>query len=503
MTPESVAATLDDTAVAPRVSSTLHIPTLSRPRPARPAVARHQIGRTSAWLAKVDTVHRGQRSLVAPAVDAAVAFGAAVGLGVPMIVAAILASVTALSLYVGGWYIDRSCVETQGVFWAVRPLAFPIGLTTLASVTVAHAAGWNVGDMLLFGGVAMGGLLALRILTWGCLATARRRGNSLRRTLIVGDSKHARMLSKKLIDYPEAGLLPIAMLPAGNGHGYLKLLPPFPSAAQLSATIAEGDVEHVVLAPDGSDEAILECVKGFEGLDVGFSLLPPLSELFLHPGLVAQVGGLPLIPLNTIARTRTTLPGKRVIDLLLTSLILLIAAPLFAATALAIKLFDNGPILYRQRRVGRDGKPFYMLKFRSMVVDAERLVIDLRDQNVTNGLLFKVVDDPRITRVGRLIRRISIDELPQLLNVMRGEMSLVGPRPLPVEPEDFDAVDNKRHSVLPGITGYWQIAGGTGLSYEEMIKLDLAYIQNWSLWLDCRLLLRTIPAVVHRRSAAF
>ena len=140
-----------------------------------------------------------------------------------------------------------------------------------------------------------------------------------------------------------------------------------------------------------------------------------------------------------------------------------------------------------------------MLKFRSMVVGAERLIIDLRDHNVSDGLLFKVYDDPRITKVGRIIRRLSIDELPQLLNVINGEMSLVGPRPLAVEPEDFGLVDNQRHSVRPGITGYWQVSGSNELTYEEMIKLDFAYIENWSLWLDVRLLLQTVPALVHRR----
>jgi exopolysaccharide biosynthesis polyprenyl glycosylphosphotransferase len=501
MTPESIAATLNDTAATPRVSSTRHIPSRTHRRPARPEVTQRLATKTPAWLALIDTIHRGQRSLVTSTIDVAVAFGSAVAVGVPLIVAGVLAAVVALGLYVGGWYADRSCVETQGVFWAIRPLALPIGLTTLAAVTVAHTAGHGVGDQLLFGGASLVGLVALRTMTWTTLAAARRRGKSMRRTLIVGDTKHARMLSRKLIDYPEAGLLPIAMLPAGNGHGYMKFLPPFPSAAQLSSAISEGDVQHVVLAPDGSDEAILECVKGSEGLDVDFSLLPPLAELFLHPGLVAQVGGLPLIPLGTIARHIRTLPGKRMVDLVLSAMMLVLAAPLFALTAVAIKVFDNGPILYRQRRVGRDGKPFHMLKFRSMVVGAERLVIDLRDRNTTNGLLFKVLDDPRITRVGRVIRRFSIDELPQLWNVMRGQMSLVGPRPLAVEPGDFGVVDNRRHNVLPGITGYWQIAGGNGLSYDEMIKLDLAYIENWSLWLDCRLLLRTIPALIHRRGA--
>jgi lipopolysaccharide/colanic/teichoic acid biosynthesis glycosyltransferase len=191
--------------------------------------------------------------------------------------------------------------------------------------------------------------------------------------------------------------------------------------------------------------------------------------------------------------------GKRAFDLVAASLLLIVLAPLMLATALAVAIADGRPLLYRQRRVGHRGRPFGMLKFRSMVDGAEHFVIDLRHQNVTDGLLFKVRDDPRVTRVGRIIRRLSIDELPQLWNVIRGEMSLVGPRPLAVEPEEFAPAANRRHSVLPGITGYWQISGGNGLPYEEMIKLDLLYIRRRSLWLDIGLLVRTIPALVRRR----
>jgi lipopolysaccharide/colanic/teichoic acid biosynthesis glycosyltransferase len=209
--------------------------------------------------------------------------------------------------------------------------------------------------------------------------------------------------------------------------------------------------------------------------------------------------GLPLIPLGKVAQGRARLPAKRAFDIVLGSSLLMVLAPLMAFTALAIKALDRGPVLYRQRRVGRGGRPFDMLKFRSMVLGAERMAPRLRDQNVTDGLLFKVRNDPRVTSLGRLIRRLSIDELPQLWNVIRGDMSLVGPRPLAVEPDEFGAIAHKRHSVLPGITGYWQISGGNGLTYEEMIKLDLSYIENWSIWLDLRLLVRTLPALARRR----
>lgn len=191
-------------------------------------------------------------------------------------------------------------------------------------------------------------------------------------------------------------------------------------------------------------------------------------------------------------------PVKRGFDLVAASALLVVLAPLLLLVAAAIKLHDRGPVLYRQSRVGFEGVPFELLKFRSMVEDAEHQIIDLTDHNLTDGLLFKVDEDPRVTRVGRLIRRLSIDELPQLLNVIRGDMSLVGPRPLAAEPEDFSPRANLRHCVRPGITGFWQVSGGNGLTYKEMIDLDLTYIREHSLMLDTRLLFRTVPALLDR-----
>lgn len=453
------------------------------------------------WLRVLDTVHRSEGPSVIP-VDALAIGGAAALAGVPAEPLFSLTAIIIAMLYVSNWYRFRSTVETQGVLWSISPIGMPIALTTLVALALAPSLDWARNDVITMGIAAASTLIGMRAVLWLLLVEARRRGAGLRRTLIVGDSKHGRLLSRKLYSFPEVGLLPVAVLPTGNGYGFTRFVPAFPAAADLSRAIADADIEHVVLAPDGSDEAILECVKGSDGVDVSFSMLPPLSEFFLHPGVVAQAGGLPLIPLGKMAQHHRVLPGKRLFDIAVGSTILVMIAPLLAFVSLAIKVMDRGPIVYRQRRVGRDGRVFHMLKFRSMVVGAERLVIDLRDHNVSNGLLFKVYDDPRITRIGRLIRRLSIDELPQLWNVIRGDMSLVGPRPLAVEPSDFGPVDNQRHAVRPGITGYWQVSGSNELTYEEMIKLDFAYIENWSLWLDLRLLVRTVPALLHRRGPA-
>lgn len=184
---------------------------------------------------------------------------------------------------------------------------------------------------------------------------------------------------------------------------------------------------------------------------------------------------------------------KRGFDILLSVAALVLLMPVLLLVALAIRLESPGPALYRQRRCGRDGRSFEMLKFRSMVRDAEHLIVDLRDRNESDGLLFKVKDDPRVTRVGRLIRKYSIDELPQFINVLTGDMSLVGPRPLPVDPAAFGPIDGRRHAVRPGLTCHWQVSGRSDLSYGQMVEMDLAYIRHSSIWTDIRLIASTVP----------
>jgi lipopolysaccharide/colanic/teichoic acid biosynthesis glycosyltransferase len=213
-----------------------------------------------------------------------------------------------------------------------------------------------------------------------------------------------------------------------------------------------------------------------------------------------RIGDLGLVPLGRIDLAPRRMEAKRAFDILCSAILIALLAPVFAAVALAIYLKDRGPIFYKQIRVGLDNRPFTIWKFRTMVPGAELQNGEHAHDNVGSGLLFKLRDDPRVTAVGVLVRRLSLDELPQLINVLRGDMSLVGPRPLPVDPESFDVVARKRHRVRPGITGSWQVAGANALGYDDMIKLDLAYIATWSFHRDLWLLLRTIPAVLVRRS---
>jgi lipopolysaccharide/colanic/teichoic acid biosynthesis glycosyltransferase len=193
---------------------------------------------------------------------------------------------------------------------------------------------------------------------------------------------------------------------------------------------------------------------------------------------------------------------KRAFDLVVSAAVVVLGLPLWLLIALALKLDSRGPVLYVDRRVGVGEQEFGMLKFRTMVAGASELQEELEERNEAEGALFKIRDDPRVTRVGAVLRRLSIDELPQVVNVLRGEMSLVGPRPLPLR--DYQMLEDwhlRRYRVLPGITGLWQISGRSNLSFDDLVRLDFYYLENWSIWLDIAIIAKTIPAVLTRRGA--
>jgi lipopolysaccharide/colanic/teichoic acid biosynthesis glycosyltransferase len=193
---------------------------------------------------------------------------------------------------------------------------------------------------------------------------------------------------------------------------------------------------------------------------------------------------------------------KRLFDLLGSAFIIVLMSPILLACAAAVKLSSRGPLIYRSMRPGIGGVPFACLKFRTMYRDADQRQADLEAHNEASGALFKIRDDPRLTPVGRLLRRFSLDELPQLFNVLRGDMSLVGPRPLPSR--DYERLEDwhkKRYLVLPGITGLWQVSGRADLDFDDLVRLDFLYLERWSVFLDLSIMLKTIPAVVARRGA--
>jgi exopolysaccharide biosynthesis polyprenyl glycosylphosphotransferase len=226
-------------------------------------------------------------------------------------------------------------------------------------------------------------------------------------------------------------------------------------------------------------------------------VVPNVADISAQRLDVRPVAGLPLVDVERPQAIAATRWIKRSFDLAVSALLLVLAAPVLAGVALAIWLEDRGPVLFRQVRVGRGGEEFNCLKFRSMCVDAEARLAELQARNQGAGLLFKIADDPRITRVGRFIRRYSLDELPQLWNAFRGDMSLVGPRPaLPREVAQYDSDTRRRLDVRPGLTGLWQVSGRSNLSWEDTVRLDLFYVDNWSMVQDLAILAKTARAVL-------
>ncbi len=277
-----------------------------------------------------------------------------------------------------------------------------------------------------------------------------------------------------------------------------------------------GDEHSVVEALElsGADTVAVTATEtlGPEGIkDLVWQLEPLDADLVVATGVVDVAGprlemrpvaGLPLIHVEKPSYHGAKRSGKRLFDLAFSSAAMLMLMPVFAVVALLIKLGSRGPVFYRAERIGLDGEPFGMIKFRSMVTDADRMVDALLVQNEGAGPLFKMREDPRVTRVGRVLRRFSIDELPQFINVLRGEMSVVGPRPpLRREVENYDGRVKRRLLVRPGVTGLWQVSGRSDLSWDESVRLDLSYVENWSMVSDVLIIGKTVKAVVASEGA--
>lgn len=340
----------------------------------------------------------------------------------------------------------------------------------------------------------------------------RRRlvhGDGLRRAMLVGEQRKVDHLAEHLRSRSApTGLSVVTTLtddaPTGDGSGRSGSLLRDDVVDQVRDAATQHAVDTVILT--GSDvltpEVLHDLGWAAVGLDIDVFVAPSLADVAEQHLLAWSAGGMPLLHAGTPALDGSSRLVKRVVDMSLAGLALLLLAPLMLVTALAIRLDSPGPALFRQKRVGLDHRRFAMLKFRSMVVDAEDRREELRGASDGNAILFKLRRDPRVTRVGRVIRRFSIDELPQLVNVLRGEMSLVGPRPpLVHEVDDYDENAARRLLVTPGITGLWQVEGRSDLSWQESVRLDLYYVRNWSPSLDLRIMLRTVRAVVDGKGA--
>jgi exopolysaccharide biosynthesis polyprenyl glycosylphosphotransferase len=337
---------------------------------------------------------------------------------------------------------------------------------------------------------------------WGArraLHELRRRGRCVHRVLVVGSPAECARLLNSLVRHAEAGLQVVGC--CTEGPGLALGVPVLGSVEEAGAHAVALRVDTVAVAGTASlgDEGLRSLAWSVERRGIDLLVAPGLTYVAVPRIVVRPVDGTPLLHVG-----EPTLDGpkqllKTVVDRLSALALLVLVAPIVAALSLGVVLTSPGPAFFRQQRIGRDGRPFRIWKLRTMVVDASSVVVEGND---ADGLLFKLRDDPRITSFGRFLRRWSLDELPQLLNVLTGSMSLVGPRPpLPSEVARYGDDVRRRLLVRPGVTGLWQVSGRSDLPWDEAIRLDLQYVENWSLVLDLVILLRTLAAVLKRRGA--
>ncbi len=356
----------------------------------------------------------------------------------------------------------------------------------------------------IFGGLMLVLLMALRS---GVRAFARRQTWYLQDALVIGPASQAEAILRKLERHPEWGI-------AGATYAAMPGCEPSvrnrrkddlagnPSDEDLIALVKELGVDRVMLAPAVTQQpGRAELICGLTAMGIHVDLIPSWSDVVGARLDLHEMEGMPVLTIPRTELRPSALRLKRMLDIVVSGAALVALSPLLLVCAVAIKVNSPGPVLFRQRRIGRDDSAFSLLKFRSMCADAEEIknevaALSFHGGGTDNGM-FKVRADPRITRVGAVLRRYSIDELPQLVNILRGDMSLVGPRPL-IESEDrqVEGRFRARLGLTPGLTGLWQVHGRSDIPFDEMVSLDYLYVTNWSLWGDVKLLVRTFPTVM-------
>jgi exopolysaccharide biosynthesis polyprenyl glycosylphosphotransferase len=374
--------------------------------------------------------------------------------------------------------------------------------------TLCALLAWLTGGLLVRGQLdrheAMFLWLALAALL--ILARASSRAIALRiapaeRCLFIGDDVSAETIRSKLSGHGGVKAKVVAHLDLDKVAPWSTDTFSEPRLAEIRDLAQTLDVHRAIIAPRSADAGeMLNLVRTLKAVGVRVSVLPRLLEVVGSSVEFDDLHGVTVMGVRRFDLTRSSALFKRAFDLFGASLGLLAISPVIIAIAIAIKLDSRGPVFFRQLRVGRHGHRFQMLKFRTMVPEAEELKDSLRYRNEAKEGLFKIAEDPRVTRVGRLLRKSALDELPQLLNIVRGEMSLVGPRPLVIEEDRrIEGWHRRRLELMPGMTGPWQILGPARVPLKEMVAIDYLYVANWSLWTDIKILLRTVPHVLGRR----
>ncbi|MGW5341645.1 sugar transferase [Streptomyces sp. NPDC004050] len=456
----------------------------------------------------------------------AAVIGEAAGAAVPVYLAFALARSTHAAAYAtvaaAAWLLvrgarDRYCEHRLGERDSTGP-ALQDWLVLIGLLAVVRAATGEESPFLF----ALAALVpcaptsaVVHTLIHRHLIARRRDGRAVRRALVIGEANAVDGLVSHLAKRTDHELVVVGVCPVGDEDPHALA----PVAARLgrqapehmpadsipvleAARLLDVDVVLVVPGPYMTGTRLRWLSWAVHSEERPLVVVPGLTEVAGRRVGVHSVAGLTMLNVAPPLRRGLATLLKSVTDRLGAALLIVLLAPVFVAVALAVRLDSPGPVVHRQTRVGRDGKPFTMAKFRTMVTDAERLRHQLIGTNEQDGRMFKIRRDPRITRVGRVLRRCSLDELPQLFNVMQGHMSLVGPRPpLPDEVAGYDEVERRRLAVKPGLTGLWQVSGRSDLSWDETVALDLRYVDNWSPSVDLGVLCRTVGAVVAGRGA--
>ena len=319
--------------------------------------------------------------------------------------------------------------------------------------------------------------------------------------LIVGAGKIGKSLIEELDTNKWLGYTVVGFVDDKEANDYMGY-PYLGKTSDVRKIIESRVVDGIIITIPSERELVNHLITDLRKIDVKINIVPDMFNLVMSTVQIGNIHSLPVVTLVKTPMRGLGLIVKRAFDIIASSIMLILISPVLLVTALAIKFTSKGPVIYKQQRIGKNGKFFMMLKFRSMVENADSQLEQLEKYNEIEGLAFKMKNDPRVTKVGRFIRKYSIDELPQLINVIKGDMSLVGPRPpLPYEVEKYGDWEWRRLEVLPGITGLWQVSGRSDLSFQQWVNLDIYYIENWSLGLDLKILLKTIPVVIKGEGA--
>ncbi len=397
----------------------------------------------------------------------------------------------------GGYYVPRRL----GMWFdqmSIIVRATPTAILVMIGITLLFQPFFYSRLIFLYTSILIIILLGLERFWWGIvLGQLRQRDIGVSRVLIVGAGDVGRTVIRTVMAQPEFGYRIVALVDDHAEHSALSIgpVPAIGGTQRLPQIIAEKNIDEVIVTLSWTDhQRILEIFQLCESLGVRTRTVPDLFQLSLNRVDVEDLGGVPVIGLKVASIQGANRFVKRAMDVAIGSMMLLVAAPIMAVVTLAIKLDSRGPVIFKQKRVGVHGQEFVVFKFRSMREGADEEKVNLLEFNEMTGPLFKMREDPRITRMGRFMRRSSLDELPQLFNVLRGEMSMVGPRPhTSAEVAQYQNWQRQVLEAPPGLTGLAQVSGRSQLSFDEQCLLDIYYIENWSPALDLKILLRTVP----------